>query len=255
MVNLISNLLIFPLILRVFNFRYSGIQKISRKENYIFAMNHQSGLDLFFALSLLVPYTKRHLSIVLDSRFYDFPLLKPIFKRWQAIRVNILDNNERKKAILEAKKCLDKGNNVLIFPEGDIIGGTIGEPIRAFTGVTQLALLSKKKIIPIGIKGSYGAWKFPASPAVRLCKSDIKEKIKYKPKSKVIWISDLFNFFEFNFKHPVKMVFGKEIDLSKKYSIDLNMFSDQTKKTLRCLTTNIMKQIAQLAGQKYKHDC
>src|SRR3972149_1614016 len=114
MVNPITSILFFPLIVRLFNFRYSGICNVPKHENFIFAMNHSSAIDVPLALSAIVPYTKRHLSVVVDSRWYDFPLLNPVLYRWQAIRKDAFRKEKKREVIFEAKNALDKGNNVLI---------------------------------------------------------------------------------------------------------------------------------------------
>jgi 1-acyl-sn-glycerol-3-phosphate acyltransferase len=255
MPNPVSRLFLFPVIKKIFNFKHEGLNKVPKEENYIFAMNHQGALDLFVALAVLVPHAKRPLSVVLTSQAYDFPILNLLFKRWQAIRIDHSNPKDKKKALVLAKKALDKGNNVLIFPEGNIIGGAIGSPTRAFTGVTRLAIMSKKKIIPVGIKGSFGAWKFPMSIASRFCQTKDKEKIKYRPTIKWNWLNVAYNFFELNFRHPVKMNFGKAFDLGKYYKLNLKKYNDENKRQLRIVTTQLMMQIAQLAGQKYNYDC
>jgi 1-acyl-sn-glycerol-3-phosphate acyltransferase len=254
MVNPISSLIFFPLVLKLFNFRHEGLNGISKDENYIFAINHSSAIDVPLALSAIIPNTGRHLSVVLDSRWYDSIILTPLFRRWQAIRLDAYDKSKRKNVISDSKKFLDKGNNVLIFPEGATIGGSIGQPVKAYTGVIQMAILSKKKIIPVGLTGSYDAWKFPTSISRRCEKEKIPAGLEcgYKPKIKINALNDIYNFFEFNFRHPVRMKFGKAFDLGENYDLDLSVVSERNKLKLRELTEDLMKQIAGLAGQEYK---
>lgn len=230
-VNPLSRKTIFPLLRKLFKVTYSGLENVSNEKNYIFAMNHPGGPDLLLATAILVPRTNRHLSIFLHREVYDFPLLKTLFKRWQAVRVEPKDESKRRESIEEGARLLQKGNNVLIFPEALYGGKMIKGPLRARTGVIRLAIKAKRTIIPVGISGSYEAWKFPHT----------------FPKNP---LSVLY----FNFSKPITIRFGKEISLEEHYGLDITKKSESTRLLLRRLVTKLMIRIAELAGEKYAHD-
>lgn len=230
-INRISRVTIFPLLRKLFKFSYSGLENISKSKNYIFAMNHQSALDPLLAASILVPHTNRHLSIFLHKNFFKIPLVNILFWRWQAIKVDRSDPGKINEAIGEGVRLLGKGNNLIIFPEGEVHGGPLNEPLRAYTSVIRLAIKARKTIIPVGITGSYYAWKFPHT----------------FPKNPL-------SLFSFSFKAPISIKFGNEINFRKYRSINLNERTEENRFLLRKLTTQLMAKIAKLAGQEYVHD-
>ena len=112
------------------------------------------------AAAILVPHTNRHLSTLLHKCYYDFPLLALLFRRWQAVRVDPDNQEGRTNSIKDGIAKLAQGNNVLVFPEGAVT--TQDKPLlRAHTGVIKLAIMSRKKIVPVGVRGTYHAWRFP----------------------------------------------------------------------------------------------
>lgn len=90
-----------------------------------------------------------------------------------------------------------------------------GKLLRAKTGVIRLALNAKVPVLPVGLKGTF----------------EMLPKGKYIPQFKraEMHIGKLMYFDEY---------YGKEND----------------KKTLRLLTTKLMKEIARLSGQEYEFD-
>lgn len=255
MIVAISKFIFFPAFLHLFDFRVNGLKRIPKNKNYIFAMNHCSALDVIVALSVIVPHTKRPISVIVDSKWYDFPIMHSILKSWNAIRVDLSDEESKKNVVREAKSFLRKGHNILIFPEGSTIGGAINEPVRGRTGAVQIAYLSKKEIIPVGISGSYKAWKFPASLAIRCDKSMVPSdsKFVYKPRVKNKLFDAGLNFFDIRFRHMIKLNFGKEYSLHDKYDIDLKVISKENKELLREMTTRLMQEISSLSGQRYRY--
>ena len=248
-----SRFVVFPLVLKTFNFRHNGLNSLQKDDNYIFAMNHASALDVIFALATIVPNTKRKVSIFLSYRWFKVPILASLFRRWDAIRIEHSSEESRKQAVQEAVRLLKKGNHILIFPEGQTIGGTIGEPVRAYTGTVQISLRSKKKIVPVGIKGSYDAWKFPADIAARSGLEKVPEGSisKYKPRSKFPAIDYILSAIDIRPWKKVEMNFGRPIDHAG-YDINLDERSETNRVLLRTLTTSLMQDIAGLAGQRYR---
>lgn len=236
LVHPISRKTIFPLVKKLFNLNCKGLEKVLPDKSYIFAANHQGALDLLAVSSILVPHTNRHLSIFVHRNWYY--MFYPLFKRWKAIKVKPTEEGGS-KAIKQGVELLSKGHNVLIFPEASEVGVLRNEMLRAFTGVIRLAIKSKKTIIPVGIKGSHQAWKFPHPILPQLNNQLLK---------------DPFSIFYFNFSYPVCITFGKEISFARYYDIDLSKKTGKNRKLLRRLVTELMVKIGKLAGQAYGHD-
>ena len=109
----------------------------------IIAPNHPSTTDPFLIAGLMPEPT----SILIDDRLFKVP----VFGRYLHLagHVPVVDGNGR-KAFETAKKLLEAGQSIAIFPEGSVSplqGGF--HPPR--TGAARLALSTGAPIIPIGI--------------------------------------------------------------------------------------------------------
>lgn len=237
LVHITSRKTIFPLVKKLFNINCKGLEKVKPGKNYIFAANHQGALDLLALPSIVVPHTNEHLSIFVHKNWYY--MFYPLFRRWKAIKVDHSTPETGEKAIDDGVRLLSRGHNVLIFPEASEVGVLRNELLRAFTGVIRLAIKSRRTIIPVGIKGSHQAWKFPHPILPQLNNQLLK---------------DPFSIFYFNFHHPVHIIFGKEISLKQYYGIDLSKKTEKNRRLLRRLVTELMIKIGKLADQPYKHD-
>lgn len=223
-VSWLSRKLVFPLA-RLFNFKQDGLENVSKSNNYVFVANHQSAIDPLLITSILVPHANKYLSLLVHKNFYNIPPTSMIMRDWKAIKV---EKGKTGEVIDKAVETLKSGHNVLIFPEGEVHGGPGNQPFKAYTGAVQIAIRAKKHMLPIGIIGSYQAWKFPHT-----------------------FSTNPFSIFYLNFKAPVKIHFGKEISLEPYYGINFDRETEENRVLLRKLTTQVMEKIAELAGQKY----
>ena len=105
---------------------------------------------------------------------------------------------------------MKKGENFFIFPEGG--RSPDGKLREAKLGAAKIAILSKKKVVPVGIIGSY----------------KILPKGARFPRAK-----------------KADMIIGKPLDFSK--------YKGKDYKTLKTVTTIMMKEIAKLTGQEYNY--
>jgi 1-acyl-sn-glycerol-3-phosphate acyltransferase len=216
---------LYSLLNKNFQIQISGLENISENKNYIFAMNHQSIMDIPIAFSFLVPQTDRKLNLFLSHKFYNF--FFPLMLSLDVISIN-MNKGKSKKIIEFNKKQINKGieklkhgNSALIYPEGITHGGKDNQVIRGETGVIRLALRSNTSIIPIGIRGSNHAYPF---------------------------LINTYNPFIFKTKNPVHIKVGKEINLDENRDIDLEIKSENTRNTLRKLTEELMEQLSLLSG-------
>lgn len=216
-----------PLYLRIRNFftvTCNGLENISGFKNYIFAMNHQSVLDVPLALSFLAPTVSHRIHLLLSHRFYY--LLWPITKSLGMIPINMnRDSGKFKdynlKQLNQALQKLKAGDSILIYPEGIITGGKNSQIIRGQSGVIRLALVSGVPIIPIGINGSNLVYPF---------------------------LLENKNPFYLRSSSPIKIEIGKKISLKKYPHFNLNHFSKSNKKLLRRLTDDLMISLSRLSG-------
>ncbi len=249
--DLISRMLISPLAKFLFRIKHKGLEALPKDENFIFAMNHQSALEIIAMPVITMRSRDRKLSILIEKKAYDNPIVGIWLRMLDSIRVDRSPEGDRTAILNEAASRLAKGNDILIFPEGDVFGGDIGKIQRAKTGAVRLAILSKKKIVPVGIAGSYRAWKFPVAVSQKMGYGTGVEKVRYQPKfPKIPVLSFVINFFEGDRRRVVRIRFGKPIDLSK-VRLNLEKRTERTRRTLRKFTNNLMRRVASLSGAKY----
>jgi 1-acyl-sn-glycerol-3-phosphate acyltransferase len=217
--------LFYKLFNNQFQIHISGLEHIDRECNYIFAMNHQSIMDIPIAFSTLVPRTDKKIILFLNQIFYA--LFYPLTRSLEMLRINMGKRNSRKSTLFNQRQVikgirrLRLGSSALIFPEGTTAGGLESIILRGETGVIRLALRSGIPIIPIGIRGSNHAYPF---------------------------LINTYNPFVFRAKHPIFIKVGAPIYLSTPAGVDIKRYSEDARIVLRQLTDQLMEQLADLSG-------
>jgi 1-acyl-sn-glycerol-3-phosphate acyltransferase len=200
-------------------------RKIYGKDNipktpFVVAANHSS-----FADDVILPFTMFNLSnkkfhIFVNSRFYKNYFLRKFLNSYDLIPVDVeKDVKDKKKRADTNDAAFKKALEYLKRGHDFYIfpeGGRSqdGKLKKAKIGVAKIALTAKVPVIPVGVKGSY----------------NIMPKGAKFPRFK-----------------RADVVIGKPISLDKYYG------KEKDYKTLEKVTTIIMKEIAKLIGQEYKH--
>jgi 1-acyl-sn-glycerol-3-phosphate acyltransferase len=216
---------LYRLINKKFSVQVTGLEKIDPDQNYIFAMNHQSVMDIPIAYSVLTPRTNIKINLFLSHIFYNifFPLTLPL----DAISINMNKGKNariRKFNLSQLEKGVEKlrqGNSVLIYPEGGMDGAKSSEIARGETGPVRLAIQTGIPILPIGVKGTNHAYPFTINT---------HNPLKHKPEI------------------PVEIKIGKEINYQKYNHLDLENYSIDIRSTLRGLTEELMVRLSYLSG-------
>jgi glycerol-3-phosphate dehydrogenase (NAD(P)+) len=129
-------------------FRVDGVgtEHIPTEGAAIIAANHRSFLDPF----IIGACAKRPLYFVAKKELFAKPLTSWILSSLGAFPVDRGRGDEQ--TIATAKAILERGEIVLMFPEGTRIRpGTLGQPKR---GVGRLALEAGAPVIPVAITGT-----------------------------------------------------------------------------------------------------
>jgi 1-acyl-sn-glycerol-3-phosphate acyltransferase len=216
---------IYKFVNQKFSIQASGLEKIDPDQNYIFAMNHQSVMDIPISYMILTPRTNIKINLFLSHIFYNifFPLTVPL----DAISINM---NKGKKSRTrnfnrsQLEKGVDKlrqGNSILIYPEGGMDGAKTSEIARGETGPVRLAIRTGTPILPIGIKGTNHAYPFTISTHNPL-----------KHQSEI----------------PVEVTIGDQISYQQFAHLDLAQYSNDMRSTLRDLTEELMIKLSRLSG-------
>jgi 1-acyl-sn-glycerol-3-phosphate acyltransferase len=129
-----------------------GIENIP-KRNFILASNHQSHLDQITNAYLCVPRAFTYLGQVDKYEGIEKILRNFFYLIGGVIPVNRYDEESKKKAMEECQKRLNKGEIVIIYPEGTRTkNGEIGEFKK---GIAKLHLKSGVPVLPVATKGNF----------------------------------------------------------------------------------------------------
>lgn len=216
---------LYRLIKDNFTLQVNGLEHIQRDRNYIFAMNHQSVMDIPITYTVLAPHTDRKINLFLSHIFYHifFPLTLPL----DAIAINMnKGKNERIRRfnlsqLEKGIRKLEQGNNVLIYPEGGMDGARDSSVVRGETGAVRLALRTGIPVIPIGVRGTNHAYPFTVFTN---------------------------NPFAYRGDIPVEITIGPELCYRKYSDLDLESYSPDNRSQLRGLTEELMYVLSHLSG-------
>jgi 1-acyl-sn-glycerol-3-phosphate acyltransferase len=131
-----------------------AIDEIPREGPLILAANHASNLDAVVLGSWLMPKLGRRIHWLGKKELFDWPLVG-----WAAANggVHPVDRGAADvQAYRLAKRILDEGNILFVFPEGT--RSPDGALQEAQDGVAVLAMRTGAPIVPLGIAGSNGVW-------------------------------------------------------------------------------------------------
>ena len=137
---------VVPSFLVYFRLRRIGREHIPSSGPVLLAANHRSFLDAFVIGSL----TRRPVYYVAKRELFE--------RRWQAWLLNGLGafpvdrGAGDEQAMATARAILERGDCVVIFPEGTRVRpGPLGKPRR---GVGRLALQTGARVVPVAVMGT-----------------------------------------------------------------------------------------------------
>jgi 1-acyl-sn-glycerol-3-phosphate acyltransferase len=147
----VARVVIRLLLALFFRVQVEGRERIPTGRPLICAANHHSWLDPFLLLALL-PLAPRRYAIGIP----------PVSSAWRRIITPFhtlipLDRTRPQAAIHAMEHILDRGNTLIIFPEGGIGPGD-GHVRPLQSGTAYLAQRTGYPILTIGITGSYDLW-------------------------------------------------------------------------------------------------
>jgi 1-acyl-sn-glycerol-3-phosphate acyltransferase len=134
-----------------FSYRCQGKQNVPRQGPLIIVANHQSWFDPFL-VGVAMP---RHIRFMARrTLFTGNRVLGGFLSGLDVIPVN--QEGFAREGLRLTKECLDAGDAVLLFPEGQRTwDGKIG---KLMPGVTLLIRQTKADVLPVGIAGAWHAW-------------------------------------------------------------------------------------------------
>lgn len=131
-----------------------ALDEIPRDGPVIVAANHASNLDPVVLGSTLMPRMGRRLQWLGKRELFDWPVVGWIARNGGVHAVDRATADV--EAFRLAKRILDEGHALFVFPEGTRSPDGVLQAAR--DGVAVLALRTGAPIVPVGIVGSYERW-------------------------------------------------------------------------------------------------
>lgn len=133
-----------------FGFTVAGQERIPSDGPVILAPNHGSQIDPI-VMAAAVP---RRCTFMAAAELLTMPVLGPLIRPFRVVPVR--RGRFDRGAIEECLARLDRGEALVIFPEGKI--STDGRLQPARDGLAFVAARAHVPIIPVGITGTYEVW-------------------------------------------------------------------------------------------------
>lgn len=123
--------------------RIEGKENIKKGQAYVIAANHFSYLDI-----PMMGFIPGDVVYVGKSSIMKVPLFGYYFKKLH-IAVNRASVKSRAEVLLRAKKAIDKGSSIVIFPEGGITTGAPPHMNKFKDGAFTLAIDKQIPLVPV----------------------------------------------------------------------------------------------------------
>lgn len=137
-----------PLVRVVFRLRVGGVENIPTEGPTLFVANHISMWDPPLIGYALV--SRRRVYFMAKSELFRVPVLGWVIRRLGAFPVE--RGGADRSAIRTAREVLDRGDALLMFPEGT--RNTDGHLQSAWPGAGALGLADHVRVVPVAISGS-----------------------------------------------------------------------------------------------------
>lgn len=129
---------------------FKGREKIKRGETYVLVSNHQSTLDILLLYNLF-----KHFKWVSKAENFRIPMAGWNMSLNRYVKLNRGDRKSIVQMMRDSIETLDKGNSILIFPEGT---RSKNGNLQSFKdGAFVIAHKAKKPILPMVLDGTYKA--------------------------------------------------------------------------------------------------
>jgi 1-acyl-sn-glycerol-3-phosphate acyltransferase len=139
-----------------FSWTLEGVENIPREGPALLAMNHISFLDPL-AASYVVDKAERVPRFLAKTELFKDKRIAWLLRGAKQIEVR-RGTRDAPMALDNAFAALDKGEIVVVFPEGTITNDPDLKPLPAKSGIGRLALGSKVPVIPCAVWGTQNVW-------------------------------------------------------------------------------------------------
>jgi 1-acyl-sn-glycerol-3-phosphate acyltransferase len=148
----LNKLSTIPLVKFLFVKEIKGLENIP-KRNFILASNHQSYLDLYINGGVCAPKRFHFIGQIDNWKGLAGFFIKTYYKTGGVIPLDRKSEESRKIVIQKAIEVLEKGEILIMYPEGK--RSVDGKLQQGKLGVAKIFLKTGAPILPVGIKGTF----------------------------------------------------------------------------------------------------
>ena len=153
---LIAKAILKPFLASWFSWTVEGMENIPRSGPALLAFNHISFLDPL-AAAYVVDESRRVPRFLAKSELFDDKRIAWILRGAKQIPVQ-RGTSAAPMAMDDAFRSLERGEAIVIFPEGTITNDPDLQPMEGKTGAARLALGSGVPLIPCAVWGTQNIW-------------------------------------------------------------------------------------------------
>ena len=138
----------------VYRFKVSGDEHIPVQGAAILVCNHVSFIDAV----LLMAASPRPIRFIMDHQIFRIPVLGTLFRLAKAIPIapQKVDAATYENAFAEARRVLDDGQLLCIFPEGGITRDGTLQPFKG--GIMKILETHPAPVVPIALRNLWGSF-------------------------------------------------------------------------------------------------
>jgi 1-acyl-sn-glycerol-3-phosphate acyltransferase len=139
-----------------FKWQIEGLENIPSEGPAILAVNHIAYLDPF-AAAFIVDKARRRARFLAKSELFQDKRIGWVLKGADQIEVK-RGTKDAPVALDDAYAALDRGELVVVFPEGTVTREPDLQPMAAKSGAARLALKTGAPLIPCALWGTANVW-------------------------------------------------------------------------------------------------
>src|SRR5271157_2973126 len=129
-----------------------GLENIQPSRSYIFMSNHASNLDP----PVFVPNIPGRCSVFFKKEVLSVPIFGRVLKMAEMVPVDRHNREAAIESVHAAAKVLQRGLNMVIFPEGT--RSTDGRLLPFKKGPFHLAMEAGVPVVPVTLLGTFESW-------------------------------------------------------------------------------------------------
>ena len=153
---LVAKAILKPWLWSWFDWTLEGVEKIPRRGPALLAFNHISYLDPL-AAAYVVDKAHRVPRFLAKTELFQDKRIAWVLKGAKQIEVR-RGTSDAPMALDNAFSALDKGECVVVFPEGTVTTDPELRPMPAKTGTARLALKTGAPLFPCAVWGTANVW-------------------------------------------------------------------------------------------------